>query len=212
MKYIDKSVEENTNFYEFLPAQKLAYSQKPVVNVRKCLECRNCVISEETSNRVTLLPSSIEKSLREISPQLEKQSIFRQDDIDYFQVSKVSTADNNRSAVFKFIFPYDSKLNQVFEFIENNYHQPISLREVAQAVGYSPTYLTHLVRRQTGQSVYAWIIKRRMIEACSLLRETNQAVNQVAKAVGYQDAGYFSRHFRKIYGVSPRDWKKMYQI
>ena len=45
------------------------------------------------------------------------------------------------------IFPSVPRLNEVFEFIELNYQHSIKLKEVAQAVGYSPAYLTDLVRR-----------------------------------------------------------------
>lgn len=58
------------------------------------------------------------------------------------------------------------QLREVFDFIEANYNRPITISNVAQAVGYSPTYLTHLVRQQTGQSLYRWITYRRMIQAC----------------------------------------------
>ncbi|MBD1930347.1 MULTISPECIES: helix-turn-helix transcriptional regulator [Cyanophyceae] len=104
-------------------------------------------------------------------------------------------------------FPH---LNEVFHFIEANYHQPITLSDVAQAVGYSPAYLTDLVRRQTGQTVYRWIIKRRMAEAHRLLLMTSQSVQQIAEAVGYLDHGHFIRQFRRFNSMTPQAWRKAY--
>ncbi|BAZ10607.1 AraC family transcriptional regulator [Calothrix sp. NIES-4071] len=105
-------------------------------------------------------------------------------------------------------FASDALLNQVFEFINNNYHQAITLCDVALAVGYSGAYLTDLVRRQTGKTVNHWILERRMIAARALLLETNQSANQIALAVGYQHEGHFFRQFRQHHGTTPQAWRK----
>ena len=107
-----------------------------------------------------------------------------------------------------FSFPKASKLAEVFDFIESNYHKQITLNDVAEFVGYSPTYLTNLIGQETGNTIYMWIVKRRMAAACSLLLETQLPVNQIAEAVGYRDASYFSRQFRQIFSMSPKDWRR----
>ncbi len=50
------------------------------------------------------------------------------------------------------IFPAIPKLEEVFKYIELNYQEPISLKEVAQSVGYSGAYLSYLVRNLTGST------------------------------------------------------------
>jgi len=107
----------------------------------------------------------------------------------------------------KSIFPSVDSLNDIFDFIEAYYHQPISLRDVAQSVGYSTAYLTDLVRRRTGQSVHRWITKRRMVAACSLLLETDQPIDYIALGVGYRYTWCFFRHFRNSFGTTPGDWR-----
>lgn len=105
-------------------------------------------------------------------------------------------------------FPDDPKLACVFQFIETHFCQPISLKDVAQAVGYSPAYLTNLVQTHTGRTVKQWIIERRMAQARQLLADTNQSVRAIAEASGYGDAGYFTRQFRQFHGVSPQFWRQ----
>lgn len=109
----------------------------------------------------------------------------------------------------KSVFPSDSILSEVFKFIEVNYNQPIALRDVAQAVGYSAAYLTDLVRRHTGKTVNDWIVEHRMIAARDLLLSSDQCVNQIAEAVGYQHEGYFFRQFRRYHNATPCAWRKM---
>lgn len=103
--------------------------------------------------------------------------------------------------------PSRPSLTKVFRFIEANHREPISLREVAQAVGYSPAYLTNLVQQETGRTVVQWITEYRMAEARLLLLKTNQSVNQIAMAVGYQGTEHFIRQFRKLHNTTPNAWR-----
>jgi AraC-like DNA-binding protein len=104
-----------------------------------------------------------------------------------------------------------SLLIKVFNFIEANYRDSISLRDVAEAVDRSPAYLTDLMRRETGKTVLAWIIECRMAEARRLLLETSQSVEQVSEAVGYFDRRHFSRLFLRFHGTTPQTWRREHQ-
>jgi AraC-like DNA-binding protein len=153
--------------------------------------------------------STAEELLREIADRLEKQATLRQGcAIESQRVPAPLPAETAKSAAFQSLFPAWPQLKDVFHFIEANYHQPISLSDVAKAVGYSPAYLTNLVRCQTGQTVNRWIVERRMAAAHSLLLESDQSVEQIATAVGYQNVGYFFRQFHQLYGMAPKAWKK----
>jgi len=110
-------------------------------------------------------------------------------------------------AVLQFQYSEHPQLREIFEFIESNYHQPIGLNEIAQAFGYSPSYLTSLVRRLTGQTVYQWIIQRRMFQSRHLLLKTDLTVHEIAEAVGYVDVGHFVKHFRQLHKQPPKTWR-----
>ncbi|MDJ0694515.1 AraC family transcriptional regulator [Mastigocoleus sp. MO_188.B34] len=122
-----------------------------------------------------------------------------------------STAASKESNSSESIFPSNSRLKEVFEFIELNYDQPISLKKVAQAVGYSSAYLTDLVKRLTGKTVNNWIIERRIVEAKRLLLETNYSVKQIALDVGYQNINHFYEQFHDYYKKTPNAWRKAQQ-
>ncbi len=157
-------------------------------------------------------PCTLKELLASIATRLEKQTVLRQClAADAQTVPAPPPTDTASLAAPESIFPACTQMNDVFRFIEANYHLPIGLCDVAQIVGYSPAYLTNLVRQQTGQSVHRWIVKRRMAEARSLLLESKQLVNQIAAAVGYADACNFSRHFRQIHGTSPQAWRSAHR-
>jgi len=120
--------------------------------------------------------------------------------------------DSCQDIIFgKSIFPPIPQLKEVFDFIEAHYHQGITLCDVAEAVGYSPAYLTNRVARQTGETVNSWIVKRRMAGARFLLQNNNQTIEKIAKALGYQDVSHFSRQFRQHHGLPPQAWRKEHQ-
>lgn len=119
-----------------------------------------------------------------------------------------AATETQKSNTHVSMFPSIPQLREVFEFIELNYHQNIRLKEVAQAVGYSPAYLTDLVRRLTGKTVNNWIIDRRIGEASTLLLETNDSVDKIALKVGYQNINHFYCQFREYYQNTPRAWRE----
>lgn len=159
-------------------------------------------------------PCTIEELHKAIATQLEKKTLFEQWYTNPLQaVPPTPESDTEiQVATSESIFPSDSQLNKVFCFIEANYHRPIALGDVAEAVGYSPAYLTNLLRRQTGRTVQGWIIERRMAAARSLLLQTDQIVGQIATQVGYHNAVHFFRQFRQLHGTTPQAWRSEHRI
>jgi len=99
-------------------------------------------------------------------------------------------------------------LAEVFAHIEAHHREPISLKDVAGALGLTPGHLTTVVRRKTGRTVHSWIVERRMATARQMLVETDQTVAEVGRSVGYGDPAYFSRTFREANGTTPLNWRR----
>ncbi len=155
-------------------------------------------------------PSTVAQLLRAIKMRLEKQAMFMRhwymtccQNLSQPQPPSTSVPEEPQS-----IFPSLPHLKEVFDYIEANYDQGITLCNVADAVGYSAAYLTNRVAKQTGETVNGWIVKRRMSAARSLLQDTDQTIEQIATALGYQNACHFSRQFRQHHGVPPQTWRK----
>jgi AraC-like DNA-binding protein len=101
-------------------------------------------------------------------------------------------------------------LREVLAAIEHRHAEPgLSLSGIARAVGRSSSHVTAVVRAETGMTVLQWLTERRMAEARRRLHETDEDVAIVADRVGYRDAAYFARLFRRVHGVSPRSYRRM---
>ncbi|MDJ0697583.1 response regulator transcription factor [Mastigocoleus sp. MO_188.B34] len=159
-------------------------------------------------------PCSLDTLLKAIAIRLERQNILKNFYTQKLKVLTDSSLDRNiktKRLTQKSIFPSVPQISKVFEFIEANYNQSITLNDVAVEVGYTPTYLTHLVRTLTGQTVQKWIILRRMVAARSLLLETDLKVEDIAIQVGYNCTVHFFRQFRQHHGTTPHAWRNSHK-
>lgn len=150
-------------------------------------------------------PTTVEDLLKAIAIRLKKQREREHQCQIKFQ--EVGTLESTDETTTQSIFPPNTKLKEVFNFIEAHYHESIGLKDVAQAVGYSSAYLTDLVKRQTGKTVNRWIIRRRMVAAERLLIKSEQSIEQIAESIGYLSPGHFFRQFRQHYQTTPSAWR-----
>ncbi len=152
-------------------------------------------------------PATVEELLKAIAIRLKRQRERQQQYKVKFQQASIDISISQDEQPTPLIFPQNNKLKEVFDFIEAHYHESIGLKDVAEAVGYSSAYLTDLVKRQTGQTVNRWIIKRRMAAAEVLLLESEKSIEQIAEAIGYLSPGHFFRQFRQHYQTTPNAWR-----
>ncbi|MEV1248563.1 helix-turn-helix domain-containing protein [Nonomuraea sp. NPDC050022] len=90
------------------------------------------------------------------------------------------------------------------EYIEANLAAPLTVPDVARAAGVSHNHLTRLFRAQSGDTVVAYIRRRRLSRALHLLRESTLAIPAIAAAVGIADLQAFNKACRRELGASPR--------
>ncbi|MEA5466789.1 response regulator transcription factor [Leptothoe sp. PORK10 BA2] len=149
-------------------------------------------------------PCTIEQFLSAISTRLRRNKEIREPDRSIERKPNTQTKPDAISE----IFPDCPKLRIVFQFIDDHYQQPIYLSDVAQAAGYSPAYLTNLAQSHTGKTIKRWITERRMDQARRLLKDKARSVKQISEEIGYADAGYFTRQFRKLHDATPKTWRE----
>ena len=87
-------------------------------------------------------------------------------------------------------------------------HQDLSLALVADELSVSRSYLSARFSEETGMTITDYITKRRIENAQDLLENTSFPVQDIASLSGYDDPAYFTRIFKKMTGISPRDYRK----
>lgn len=101
-------------------------------------------------------------------------------------------------------------VTMVEEFIRRNYRYDISMQDAARAVNYSETYFCKMFKQRYGRSFTAYLTEYRMREAKKMLLQPTVNVREVGEKVGYSDATYFSRVFRKHIGMSPSEYRNAF--
>ncbi len=99
-------------------------------------------------------------------------------------------------------------VNTMTDFLKENIDKILKLEDLVAHAGCSSTHLYTLFKKETGHSPINFFILLKMQEACRYLSFSNQSIKEISFALGYDDQYYFSRLFKKIIGISPRNYRK----
>jgi len=99
-------------------------------------------------------------------------------------------------------------VQEIVEYMTARLHENVTLRDAADHFSFSPNYLGHLFKEETGKNFSDTLIALRMEKACELLKDTNLKIYEVADKVGYRYLPYFSRQFKETYGMKPMEFRR----
>jgi len=94
------------------------------------------------------------------------------------------------------------------KYIHENYHNQISLSDVANALSCSEAWAARIFRQVVGMTVVQYITKIRMEKACELLSETSLRITDIAMKTGYSGMVHFGRMFKEETGMTPKEYRK----
>ncbi|MFV0527842.1 MAG: response regulator [Lachnospiraceae bacterium] len=101
-------------------------------------------------------------------------------------------------------------IRDVKKYVQQHYQEALRLEDMGKLVGFNATYFSSIFKKETGQGFSEYLIQIRVDKAKELLAEQNIGMVEVAEQVGYSDLKYFSRLFKKVTGLSPSDYRKLY--
>ncbi len=97
-------------------------------------------------------------------------------------------------------------IKNVKAYLEEHYDENISLQDAANEAGMTPQYFSTIFKQSTGQNFIEWLSEFRIKKAKEYLDEPGAVIKEVCFKVGYNDPNYFSRIFKKISGVTPKEY------
>lgn len=104
--------------------------------------------------------------------------------------------------------PSDDIISAITDGIHKNYNENITLGTLTPEPNYSLPYLSKLFKEKTGLTFRDYLHKVRCEEACRLLANTNEKIQNISKLVGYSDTDYFSKIFKENIKTTPGTFRK----
>ena len=94
------------------------------------------------------------------------------------------------------------------KYIYNNFRKPLTLEEVSSVASLSPTYFSKKFKLITGMGFKEYLNYVRLKHAQTALLTSDSSITDIALEYGFNDSNYFKDLFKKVYGKSPREYRK----
>lgn len=210
----DELLEKLKNAYEYLKVNAIYDLHKSILN--SCENVQNhhpwdMVRFQQTLVDVTLsLFMSEADDLETIKLEIYERASRAYRFVDFIRLTLEAIEEWFENYLLEqkqiHILPTEKAIN----FIETHYAESITLEEVSEHVGLSPTYFSKIFKNELGKGYAEYLAELRIEKSKKLLAETTESVKEISALVGYPDQKYFSKLFRKITGIKPSEYRKLY--
>lgn len=158
-----------------------------------------------------LVTSAVEKDEKSL------QMIFGHNNI-FQSISKLNSIEeiiawlkNIEKGIYNYLLNKSSDQNNKLismakKFVKENVANVINLQDVASRLNISSGYLSTIFKQSTGISFIDYVTEIKIEEAKKLLKESNYKIYEIAEMTGYENAYYFSKVFKKVTGITPREY------
>ena len=103
----------------------------------------------------------------------------------------------------------DEMISDLVRYLHKNGKERAVLTNYCQTHHYSLSYISRRFRQETGMTVLQYLQKIRIDQSCALLAGSKLPIAEIAQAVGYEDAKYFSEIFKRLLGMTPGAYRRM---
>ncbi|RED98381.1 AraC family transcriptional regulator [Marinoscillum furvescens] len=106
----------------------------------------------------------------------------------------------------------DFRIEKVCRYIDDHFHENISMHEIAEKFNFSPSSFSHFFKKYTYRSFTQYLLDLRIKRACQLLIESDTPVGVVYGLSGFTNASNFNRIFKKTKNVTPLQYRKKFGL
>lgn len=130
--------------------------------------------------------------------------------LSLFDGAKDDLLQLNQDGLFQGLSEKDgSRMNRVMQYLLDHRYQKISLDDTASVANLSKEAFCRYFKLRTRKTFTQYLLQIRINEAQKLLQETDLGISEIAFQVGFENLSYFNRSFKKITGLTPRDFKRL---
>lgn len=107
---------------------------------------------------------------------------------------------------------YSKQIVLCVNYIYSHLHKKITVDELAKHTGLSPSYLSRLFKKETGESITGYIIRRKIDAAKNMLKYSGYSLSQISETLAFSCQSYFTKMFKDLEGVTPKRYRDMYSF
>jgi two-component system response regulator YesN len=100
-------------------------------------------------------------------------------------------------------------VEEINRYVDEELGKNLSMSMVAEHFNFSSAYFSKLYKHITGENFVKYVLKRKLLRGVELLQDENLKINDIARMVGYWSPSYFIREFRKMYGITPAEYRRV---
>lgn len=126
--------------------------------------------------------------------------------LDFLSLTIESNYKSQQVVRHRHEYAPDVYVNHALDYIRKNY-DTIRVTDVARYIGINRSYLTNIFKKKMGVSPQEYLLQYRLDKGSKLLLETRMSIQEVALKIGYDNPLTFSKMFKSVYGVSPRNYR-----
>lgn len=141
--------------------------------------------------------------------------------VSCFSASHLAEVYSTREKVINLLNVILHEINDILDFRSSNPHiiniiryinehitEPITLHSVSAYAGLTKEYIAHIFKKETDMTVTEYINHRKMLLAKDMIRGTSYPLQEISDRLGYEGYSYFSRVFKKEFGIAPGHLKR----
>lgn len=145
-------------------------------------------------------------------------------DVYIMQMEKMNNIDQIYQLQYSMLFDFTARTSErihpgtasspVFrctQYISSHVNEPLTVQSVADYIGLSRPYLSKLFSEELGFHMSSFIIRCKLEEAKSLLRYSKKTLGEISSYLCFSSQSYFQNVFKKKYGITPNDFRRLYQ-
>lgn len=192
--------------YQFLQYKLLPRAADPIRDRKNIMITFNTLLRKAVE-LAKVHPLHIDNLSKQFAIQIETSCSLEQlQSLSATMIRKYCMLVNNYSRR-----PYSVLVQTCMDYVDFHYTTELSLAGLAAMCYVSPSYLSALFKKEAGMTITDYINGTRIRQSLIFLNASNLSVGEIASRVGFADANYFTRTFKKLQGKTPRAYREAIQ-
>jgi two-component system, response regulator YesN len=190
------------SFHNFMQFHITPRFKDPIRNIKNLTIVLNTLLRKAVESG-NVHPIHIDELSRNFAIQIETiHSLKEIDELQTTMIRKYCMLVTNHS-----LTGYSPLIQKVINHIDMNLSQSLSLRQLSNLLSINPSYLSTLFKKEMGITITDFINQQKVRYAITLLNSSDTQIQNIASQVGIDDVNYFIKVFKKINGMTPKEYR-----